>query len=143
MIVYLAHPVRPEPGEDVAGNLAAALRWLCALHERYPHWATIATWIPEVQLYGDADEARRAAGLARAERVAGECDAVALCGPRVSAGMRIEARAAWSRHRLVYDFTWPWRMSRGAAVDLSNAMVDVLPTLYQRHHYHETPELFR
>src|SRR5690606_7341984 len=128
-----AHPVRPESGETFEGNIAAALRWLRALHELRPDWTTIAPWIPECQIYGgagDADAAVRAASLERGARVAAGWHAGAARGRPARPGMRVEARAVFVTGQPVYDLTAGYRDSLAAAslwtregVDLQRAAI--------------------
>lgn len=106
MIVYLAHPVRPEAGETLLGNIESAERWLVACHVYLPLWTVIAPWLAEVRAHGvvdvEAEAAQRQSGLERATRIAARCDAVLLAGQRVSDGMRREALACLATGGTVY-----------------------------------------
>lgn len=89
-LIYLAHPVRPPPGstETVESNLRDAEWWLTHLQRANPGVAIIAPWILELRL-GIGDEAvpeDRVRGLARCREAAAACDAILLCGPRISSG---------------------------------------------------------
>lgn len=97
-LIYLAHPVRPLPGttETVESNLRDAEWWLHHLQRANPGVAIIAPWIHEFRIGvgDDSDESQgRPAGLDRCRAVVGRCTGIALCGPRISRGMLIEAEA--------------------------------------------------
>lgn len=96
-LIYIAHPVRPLPGsaETVESNLRDAERWLFNLQRANPGVAFIAPWITclDLGIDDDADPVLRAQGLARCRAVVGRCTGIALCGPRISRGMLIEADA--------------------------------------------------
>ena len=101
-IAYLAHPV----GGDVENNIARAKRWLHWLSRQAPQAAVIAPWIANIEAgEDDNDPIQRTRGLAKAALVASRCDAIILCGGRVSSGMAIERQAAQARRREVIDLT--------------------------------------
>jgi hypothetical protein len=89
-VIYLCHPV----SGDVPGNLAAAKKIIRELEDADPGIAIVASWITECEIWDDADPEQRAAGLRRDLAVLAKCDEVWLCGPRVSAGMQLEADRA-------------------------------------------------
>jgi hypothetical protein len=89
-LLYLAHPV----AGDIPANAARAKRWLRWLSsQRYPEDAVIAPWLLEVELAGYVEHDREAA-LQRDQLVVSRCDAIVLCGGRLSIGMAREAAAA-------------------------------------------------
>lgn len=88
-LCYMAHAVRPLKGsnETYEANIASAKDWLRSLTIRHPELCFIAPWISGVELFNDADEARRAAGLEHCHCVIARCDQFWSVGPRLSAGM--------------------------------------------------------
>ena len=100
-VVYMAHPV----SGDVEGNLLRAERWMVWLQAVAfaPGHAVIAPWLHELRVLrlSDQEPEARELALRRCEAVAALCDAVVLCGGRISEGMGREARAA----RDVIDLT--------------------------------------
>jgi hypothetical protein len=92
-VVYLAHPV----SGDVPGNLARAKRWVRWIESTYPDVAVVAPWIVACEIWDDADPAQREAGMMRDLAVIGRCDELWLVGGRLSAGMEIEMKHAFSR----------------------------------------------
>jgi hypothetical protein len=94
VVRYIAHPVRPLSGESLDANIEKALRWLEWALRRWPKDAAIAPWISECQLFDEADELVREAGLRRCEAVVARCDELILCGGRISSGMARERKVA-------------------------------------------------
>jgi hypothetical protein len=86
-IVYIAH--RLGCGPDREHNREAAARWVAwaALQGVAP----VATWIT---LAAEWTEDRRELGLSIDLELIRRCDEIWLCGPVVSAGMRLELEAA-------------------------------------------------
>lgn len=106
-VVYLAHPVGAATTEAVRANLAAAKRWLWALRCA-TDWSICAPWIPAVEAVLDAgvpEAVERTRGLADDLAVVERCDAIVLCGGRVSSGMAMERDHAASRGLRVVDLT--------------------------------------
>lgn len=102
---YLAHPVRPQDGETLDGNVEQALLWYLWALSRWPGDVVCAPWITEVQILDDSDEEERAAGLARCEAMVARCDELVLCGGRISPGMERERRAALRQGIAITDLT--------------------------------------
>ena len=100
-LIYLAHPVRG----DVLGNLARAKRWWRWIETSFPDTVVIAPWITVCEIFDDADEAQRMAGLRRGCAVVVRCDEIWLVGGRVSNGMRVELEAAAMTKVKVVDLT--------------------------------------
>lgn len=109
-LIYLAHPVRPEDGETMIGNLRAAVEYRDELMRAGV--LVVAPWVFSIlqgcwPLSWDEDELleseaiHREVALQCSERYAAACWAVALCGSRVSAGMEREATASGR----AYDLT--------------------------------------
>ncbi len=112
MIAYCAHPVAPTeeqlaahrkrlvPGIDdslvtesvVAYNLASARIWLRWLVE-HTDWAISMPWMPYVETLNDATSSHRHRGLRDDCLMAARCDAIILCGGRISSGMAMERDA--------------------------------------------------
>lgn len=105
MIRYMAHPVRPLPGETLDANVERALRWLEWALRRWPRDATIAPWLSEVALFDESDDRERELGLRRCELVVARCDELILCGGRISSGMRRERKVADYEGINVVDLT--------------------------------------
>lgn len=128
----------PDPARDpkhaaqlaLQANLNRALRWLAWLRKSFPKTTFIAPWIASVMSGEDAmDPAQREAGLADDCAVVECCDGIALCGGRISSGMRREMEHKWGTpgeggpfESEVYDLTHlgrepPDRMTLSLAVD--------------------------
>lgn len=99
---YLAAPL----GGDVAGNIRNALRWLAYTRCCEPTWTIIAPWLAAVAAgEDDNDPAARERGLLDAVEVVSRCDAIILCGGRISSGMQRELDEAVRCGHRVYDLT--------------------------------------
>lgn len=99
-VAYLAHPVSGEPGP------ARALRWLRWLAAQAPDTAVIAPWLAHICAGADdADPAQRARHLEHDMRVVRRCDAIVLCGGRISSGMHAEMTEASGVGVVVLDLT--------------------------------------
>jgi hypothetical protein len=132
-VVWLAHPVAPTDDEigrelasllesplaaelrsealrdegrrrAVSANLHSALVWLDWLVEHTP-WAICAPWIPYVEVHGDDGGSMRQRGLVDNCAIAERCDAIALCGVRISSGMDDERGAVMRGRGGVLDLT--------------------------------------
>jgi hypothetical protein len=99
LVVYLCHPLGN--GEDREQNRHNASAWVAwaALHH---HVSPVADWII---LSGRLDESHRELGLECDVALVKLCNAVWLCGGRVSPGMRIEATAAFEEGIPVWDLS--------------------------------------
>ena len=123
IVAYLAHPVAPSDlqrqgywcldadiGSDtvtracVDDNLASARRWLRWLVWNVD-WAICAPWMPYVQALNDATSEHRRRGLRDDCMMAARCDAIVLCGGRVSSGMALEIDACTDAGGAVVDLT--------------------------------------
>lgn len=81
------------PAEIVAYNLDRAMRWWRWLSQlEGAVWAM--PWYVNVKANGEGDPRLVKLGLRDDVEIVKRCDALVLCGPRVSNGMRIEAEAA-------------------------------------------------
>lgn len=108
-------------------NLARARRWLWWLRS-HTAWSVCAPWIPAVQAAIDngADEAtERARGLADDLAVLGRCDAIVLCGGRISAGMAIERDHAIAHGLAVIDLSMAGPEPGGEAAGLITSPIAV------------------
>jgi len=112
MIVYLAHPVAPTQ-EQILQSISGGELWPpSASHEEYivemnlqsarswlrwpvtsTDWAVSMPWMPYVQALGEDGGAMRARGLRDDCLMASRCDAIVLCGGRISSGMAMERDA--------------------------------------------------
>lgn len=110
LVVYLAHPVAPSLANlealwqwdnvtderrsemAVERNLASARVWLRWLVE-HTDWAVSMPWMPYVETLNDATSSHRHRGLRDDCLMAARCDAIILCGGRVSSGMAMERDA--------------------------------------------------
>ena len=111
----------------VGANLRRAGRWLWWLR-CHTAWSVCAPWIPAVQASIDhgADEAtERARGLADDRAVLERCDAIVLCGGRVSAGMAIERAHAEAHGLAVIDLSMCGAEPGGAAAGLITGEIPV------------------
>lgn len=89
-VVYIAHKLSASSQEGMSVNRELAKDWLahCAKLGNAP----IASWIPLSERW--SEEEGRELGLKIDVKLIERCDEVWLCGPVVSAGMKIEAEAA-------------------------------------------------
>ena len=88
-VVYVAHPV----SGDVTGNAARARRWLRWLIERELDVSFCVPWLPYIEVLDEEGNAgQRERGLRDVVAIAGRCHGIVLCGGRISAGMKREAR---------------------------------------------------
>jgi hypothetical protein len=118
LVVYLAHPVAPTDGQiesarlrleaavddyfaadhadavemAVSFNLTNARIWLRWLVE-HTDWAISMPWMPYVETLSDATSSHRHRGLRDDCLMAARCDAIILCGGRISSGMAMERDA--------------------------------------------------
>lgn len=99
-VAYLAHPVSGETSP------ARALRWLAWAAAQTPDVAVIAPWLAHICAGADdSDPAMRARYLEHDLRVVRRCDAIILCGGRVSSGMQLEMTEAIAVGVRVLDLT--------------------------------------
>jgi hypothetical protein len=106
-VVYLAHPVGAPTADGVRANLARAKRWLWALRQA-SQWSICAPWIPAVEAVLDSgapEHEHRERGLADDLAVVERCDAIVLCGGRVSHGMALERDHAVATGAVFLDLT--------------------------------------
>lgn len=99
-LVYVAHPLGQ--GADRETNRQNAMRWCARLAELFEDLVPVADWII---LSGVWSEERRDDGLAIDFALIARCDAVWLCGGRVSAGMQLEREHAQRLGIPVLDLT--------------------------------------
>jgi hypothetical protein len=112
-VVYVAHPL----GGDVDANAHRARRWLRWLMDLESEFAFCCPWLPFVDV-GYPDEKRGPGAIdpdsipeyrARCLRddivIAAKCDAIVLCGGRISPGMQQEANAVIGAGGWVADLT--------------------------------------
>jgi hypothetical protein len=110
LVVYLAHPVAPSQANldalwqwdnvtderrsemAVERNLVSARIWLRWLVE-HTDWAISMPWMPYVETLNDATGSHRMRGLRDDCLMATRCDAIILCGGRISSGMAMERDA--------------------------------------------------
>lgn len=110
-IVYLAHPV----SGDVAGNLAAAKRWIRVLYDNF-EVAVLANWILDCEVLDDANPEHRARGLEHDLAIIPRCDVLIAVGPRVSTGMALEWACAEEHGLPRIDATGPWEQKSVVAL---------------------------
>jgi len=103
---YLIHPVAPEGIETPDSNVESALTYLDYL-VRELSLPVAAPWVPYVMLYGNSPEHREAC-LENSIKMLKRFDGVIMVGPRFSAGMRAEARAAMEAGKEVIDAIGTW-----------------------------------
>ena len=101
-VVYFAHPVGARDAEGVAANLAAARLWFARLLDLWPAVALCAPWLPYLDVLEDTGT-NRERGLRDDLELVRRCDAIVLCGPRVSHGMELERLEAVGHGRMVID----------------------------------------
>lgn len=99
-ICYVAHPV----AGDVVGNLARALRWLRWLIDRHPEIAFAMSWHPYCLTLDERDEDHRVRGMEDNLTILLRCDAIVLCGGRLSPGMEVELALARRQGLEVIDY---------------------------------------
>lgn len=99
-VIYFAHPVSGETSP------ARALRWLRWVAAQAPGAAIIAPWLAHIcSGADDADPEQRARHLEHDMRVVRRCDAIVLCGGRISSGMQLEMTEALGVGVVVLDLT--------------------------------------
>lgn len=108
-LVYMAHPV----AGDVPKNIVRGREWLRWCLETFDA-AVIAPWIVECELFDEATN--RDKGLSRCVRVVAKCDALLLCGPKISEGMEMEVDAALTAGLTVWDITGPEHPPSSSAI---------------------------
>lgn len=101
-VLYLAHPVSAPNAAGIAENLARARRWLRWLVDHTAH-AICCPWLPYVEVLPDDSDANRARGLRDDLAILERCDAIVLCGGRLSSGMSLEKMHALSHGLKVAD----------------------------------------
>jgi len=99
-LIYIAHPVRG----DVQGNIERVLRWYRWLTTTQPGPVYCIPWLPDVIVFNDANEAERAAGMARNICHLERCGGIALVGGMLSSGMRAERDEMLRLGRPVVDY---------------------------------------
>jgi hypothetical protein len=87
--------------EIVAYNLERALRWWRWLETLEAAVFTMP-WYTNVTANGEGDPAKIKRGLRDDVEIVKRCDALILCGPRISSGMRIEADTAHAAGKSVF-----------------------------------------
>lgn len=100
-LAYLAAPLGPD-GPQRVENIARAKRWLRYLIATYPDVAFVAPWILYAEVLSEAPE-NRARGMRDGREVQRWCDAIFLCGGRLSPGMAAELEFARAMNHEVYD----------------------------------------
>lgn len=106
-VVYLAHPVGAPTVDGIHANLARARRWYWWLRQQ-TDWSISISWMAEVLACleaGAVETEERVRGLANCTAQVERCDAIVLCGGRVSAGMAIERDHAIANGVRVIDLT--------------------------------------
>jgi hypothetical protein len=119
LVVYLAHPVAPTKEQLDAPQVSISLSETRPAREFYPDevsdaavrfnldsartwlrwlithtdWAISMPWMPYVETLNDATSSHRHRGLRDDCLMASRCDAIILCGGRVSSGMAMERDA--------------------------------------------------
>ena len=100
-LIYLAHPV----SGDVETNVRSARAWYERLTRAYlGEIGFVADWLLWVGAFKDEAEFR-IHGLAFDCELAARCDGLWCVGPRLSAGMLVEANAAHDAGHEVLDLT--------------------------------------
>lgn len=133
LLAWAKGTAHPDPARDpkraaqlaLEANLERALRWLAWLRRSFPETTFIAPWIATIMsLDGDDSPDLREAGLVDDCAVVERCDGIALCGGRISSGMRREEEHGDGNAIAfeVYDLTHlgrepPDGMTLGIAVD--------------------------
>jgi len=97
---YLAHPYEGNPE-----SLVRARNWVRSIEAAVEDVAVVAHWIVECQIWDDANQAERAASMARNFAVLARCNAIVLVGGRVSKGMEAERDMAQRTNLTVIDWT--------------------------------------
>lgn len=92
--IYLASPLGAETNEEIKANMEDAGKKLLVCKAVYKKCKFVAphTWFP--RFLDDNNLEERAFALECGQRILGFCDAILLCGPRISSGMEAELRAA-------------------------------------------------
>lgn len=90
----------------VAYNLARAMRWWKWLDQMLPAVWTMP-WYVNVTANGEGNKELIKRGLRDDCEIVKRCDALMLCGPRVSSGMRLEATTAHEAGLPVFQIATP------------------------------------
>ncbi len=100
MLVYLAHPIGHPPQREI--HMANAKVWFRFLID-HTDWAISVPWLAYTTTLDEATYRDR--GIRDDLQSLSRCDAVVLCGPHISPGMRIEADRAISLGMPIVDLT--------------------------------------
>ena len=105
-IVFLAHPVGAPTPDGIEANLRQARRWLAWLIRNTPfaYQCSWLGWTNTGVLEENADGDRERGLEMNAELLRG-CDAIALCGGRISPGMERELARAQQLGLAIVDLT--------------------------------------
>lgn len=102
-LVYIAAPLSAPTAEGMAENRARGRRW-CAWAARHFYVTPVAMWIVLSEEWPETPE-NRALGLDLDFSLILRCDALWLCGGRISSGMQLEADHARKLGVPVRDLT--------------------------------------
>ena len=106
--IYLANPLGAPTAEEVVANMQRAERYLEYYSKLHPSKKFVAThaWLPK--FLDDNNPAERQFALECGQKILSFCDAILLCGSRISAGMEAELRQAVREEKPIFaDFVYP------------------------------------
>lgn len=92
--IYLASPLSAKTNEGIKANMEDAGKKLLICEAVFKKCKFVAphTWFP--RFLDDNNPEERTFALECGQRILSFCDAILLCGPRISSGMEAELRAA-------------------------------------------------
>lgn len=92
--IYVCSPLNAPTGEGIRENMLKAREYMRVIEDSFSGVKCYAphAWLPE--MLDDNDETERTLALNFGQEILSICDAVFICGNRISAGMAAEIKSA-------------------------------------------------